>query len=351
MIMAAAHGVASEAVRTQLQSIVICQEFDASERNRRFLKYVVEETLAGRPERIKAYSIATSVFGREASFDPQTDPIIRIEASRLRRSLERYYLTSGRDDPVRIEIPKGSYVPTFRFESTNPPAPALPATEHTSPASLPPGFDIQVDPAPSPRDRVMRRIATGAALLGAVLMAWLGITWFGQYPPFAAKHPATSVVDRGPTIFVAPFDSDGGDRADVTLTRGLTREVIVGLTRFDGLLVYGPETTFLYGTATDENRRIQDLGVEYILAGGVTASEDRLRVAVSLVDAKTGRNLWSDMVDRELAVGGILQAREVIADQVVQALAQPNGILFREETKQIDGTPLQLERQTEIRPR
>ena len=105
---------ASEAVRAQLQCIVRCREFDASERNRRFLQYVVEETLSGRTERIKAYSVATSVFGRDASFDPQTDPIIRIEASRLRRSLERYYLTAGKHDPVRIEIPKGSYVPTFR---------------------------------------------------------------------------------------------------------------------------------------------------------------------------------------------------------------------------------------------
>jgi adenylate cyclase len=341
MIMAAANGIAPEAVRTQLQSIVVCQEFDASERNRRFLKYVVEETLAGRTERIKAYSIATSVFGREASFDPQTDPIIRIEASRLRRSLERYYLTAGRNDPVRIEIPKGSYVPTFRIEATNPPAPVLPITEHTRPTSLPPGCDIPLNPARSARHRVVRRFATVAGLFVAMLLVWPGFAWFGQYPPFSAKHQSASVVGRGPTIFVAPFDSDGGDRADVALTRGFTREVIVGLTRFDGLFVYGPETTFLYGAATDANRQVQDLGVEYILAGGVTASEDRLRVAVSLVDTKTGRNLWSDMVDRELTVGGILQAREVIANEVVQALAQPYGVLFREETKQIDGTPPQ----------
>src|SRR5262249_42785648 len=111
--MSPGNGVASDLVRAQLRRIVGCQEFDASERNRRFLQYVVEETLAGRTERIKAYSIATSVFGRDASFDPQTDPIIRIEASRLRRSLERYYLTAGKDDPIRIEIPKGSYIPTF----------------------------------------------------------------------------------------------------------------------------------------------------------------------------------------------------------------------------------------------
>src|SRR5688572_27942469 len=96
----------------QLQRILDSDDFDASDRNRRFLRYVVEEMLAGRGERIKAYTIATSVFDRDESFDPQSDPIVRIEASRLRRSLDRYYLIAGRADLIRISIPKGSYVPS-----------------------------------------------------------------------------------------------------------------------------------------------------------------------------------------------------------------------------------------------
>ena len=83
-------------------------------RNRAFLRFIVEETLAGRGDRIKAYTIATSVLGRDEAFDPQSDPIVRIEASRLRRSLERYYLIAGQDDPIRIDIPKGGYVPSFQ---------------------------------------------------------------------------------------------------------------------------------------------------------------------------------------------------------------------------------------------
>ncbi|QCO03659.1 hypothetical protein D3867_16610 (plasmid) [Azospirillum argentinense] len=85
--------------------------FDASDRNRRFLRYVVEECLDGRAQQIKAYCIAVSVFNREPSFDPQSDPIVRLEAGRLRRSLEHYYLTAGREDPIRIVVPKGGYAP------------------------------------------------------------------------------------------------------------------------------------------------------------------------------------------------------------------------------------------------
>ncbi len=69
-------GCEPQAIRSELQRILSSPEFDASDRNRRFLEYVVEETLAGRDDRIKAYSIATSVFGRGENFDPQQDAIV-----------------------------------------------------------------------------------------------------------------------------------------------------------------------------------------------------------------------------------------------------------------------------------
>ena len=100
-------------VREALERILASPGFDASARNRRFLEYVVEETLAGRADRLKGLTIAIDVFGRDATFDPQHDPVVRIEAAKLRRRLKRYYLTAGQQDPVRIDVPKGTYVPTF----------------------------------------------------------------------------------------------------------------------------------------------------------------------------------------------------------------------------------------------
>ena len=116
--MAQHHGaeeqaVSADAVRAELGRMLESPHFDASERNRGFLTYVVEEALAGRTDRIKAYTIATEVFGRDPKFDPQLDSIVRIEAGRLRRSLERYYLTDGRTSRLRIDIPRGGYVPVF----------------------------------------------------------------------------------------------------------------------------------------------------------------------------------------------------------------------------------------------
>ena len=96
------------AARAELHRVLGSSHFEASERNRRFLEYVVEETLAGRADRIKAYNIATIVFGRDANFDAQLDPVVRMEARRLRRSLERFYLTEGTSNSVRLAMPEAS---------------------------------------------------------------------------------------------------------------------------------------------------------------------------------------------------------------------------------------------------
>lgn len=109
----AATQLGEDEVRAQLDRIRSSPDFEVPDRARKFLSCIVEEALTGRASRIKAYSIATEVFGRDASFDAQNDPVVRIEASRIRRALERYYLTAGRNDPLGIEMPKGAYVPIF----------------------------------------------------------------------------------------------------------------------------------------------------------------------------------------------------------------------------------------------
>src|ERR671918_20022 len=90
---------------------------------------------AGRADRLKGYSIALAVFDRDDSFDPQTDPVVRLAARRLRRALEHYYLTAGRDDPVRIEIPKGGYAPICERQAA---APAEAATAASAAAGRSP---------------------------------------------------------------------------------------------------------------------------------------------------------------------------------------------------------------------
>lgn len=100
-------------IRAALARIVAHPLFARSIKLQSFLTYVVEETLAGRAGRLKAYNIATVALGRAESFDPSQDPIVRVEASRLRRALSAYYAGDGAHDAVRIMMNTGSYQPVF----------------------------------------------------------------------------------------------------------------------------------------------------------------------------------------------------------------------------------------------
>ncbi|MCC7410132.1 MAG: hypothetical protein IT495_00650 [Gammaproteobacteria bacterium] len=96
-------------IRQQLERVLASSVFAHASRQSRFLRFVVEETLAGRDDRLKGYTIGVEVFDRDAGFDPSTDSIVRVEAGRLRAKLREYYETEGRGDSIRIELPKGGY--------------------------------------------------------------------------------------------------------------------------------------------------------------------------------------------------------------------------------------------------
>ena len=106
-------GSLAPSVRSELQRILASAEFDASERNRRFLEFMVEETLAGRQHRLNPHTIAAEVFHRHGHFDPDDDPIVQLESGRLRRAISGFYQRDPATPPVRITLSKGSYVPAF----------------------------------------------------------------------------------------------------------------------------------------------------------------------------------------------------------------------------------------------
>jgi Tol biopolymer transport system component len=103
----------AERVRAQLERILASAPFADAERARRFLGFVVERALEGRDGEIKEFVIGVEALGRNTSFDPKSDPIVRVEAGRLRERLRSYYEGEGEADSVSISLPKGRYVPVF----------------------------------------------------------------------------------------------------------------------------------------------------------------------------------------------------------------------------------------------
>lgn len=151
------NGVPAAEIRAQLDLILRSRAFIQSHRIRRFLQFVVEESLLGQPHRLKEYLIGLEVFDRREAFDPRVDSIVRVEARRLRYKIEEYYRAEGREDPVRIVLRKGSYVPIFEYRNNGSPASLVPP-RRTMEISLLSLINATGDHGPA-ADEIQRRLA------------------------------------------------------------------------------------------------------------------------------------------------------------------------------------------------
>ena len=234
-----------EAVRTQLERVLSSRAFSSSERLSQFLRFVVEESIRGQADALKEWLLGVRVFGRNESFDPRIDAIVRVEAGRLRTKLARYYETEGCHDPVLIQVLKGSYAPVFQARSA--------LAHRSAPASI-----------------------------------------HGETANPEKNEGLTSIV-------VLPFVNLSADPENEYFSDGLTEEVITGLTRVHGLRVIARSTAFRYkGQAQDIQKIGIELHVSAALEGSVRRIGDRLRITAQLVDTTDCFYLWSQTYEREL---------------------------------------------------
>jgi TolB-like protein len=107
-----------QAIEKQLSRITASDEFRKCPQLMRFLRFAVSEALSGRDGGSKERLIGMEVFGRASDYDAGADPVVRVEARRLRRKLGAYYANGGREDPIEISLPKGGYLPTFEVKAS-----------------------------------------------------------------------------------------------------------------------------------------------------------------------------------------------------------------------------------------
>jgi serine/threonine-protein kinase len=103
-----------ERIVAQLDRLLSSKVFRQADRLKRFLTFTINETIAGRGEQLKEFVIGAEVFDKGSGFDPRSDPIVRVQARRLRAQLARYYREEGQTDEILIELPKGGYTPIFK---------------------------------------------------------------------------------------------------------------------------------------------------------------------------------------------------------------------------------------------
>src|ERR1700685_3255872 len=162
-------GVESEAVfaedvRAQLQRILASSPFLNARRASQFLRFVVDHTLAGE-NGIKEYLLGIEVFERPQDYDPKDDPVVRIEAGRLRKKLAEFYAGPGVNDPILIELPKGGYSPVFRERPAGGELEKVEVEPNPEPEAQP----LTESPAVAPNSKWWRMTAL-VGLAAAILM-------------------------------------------------------------------------------------------------------------------------------------------------------------------------------------
>ena len=319
---------APEEIRKQLERILESCEFLGSQRTRRFLSYVVDEALAGRGDRIKAFSVAIAAFDRDETFNPQTDPIVRIEAGRLRRCLERYYLKEGAAGDVLIAVPKGSYVPDFSwYEGTD---------QHAKPAE---GSAPASTSGPQPESQSsasFSRLSTRTPAIVALMVLAFALGVFGTVvfnETFNRDRQEEGFDQRAtrlspqPTVAVLPFASSRAMPGDAELAIGMTNEVIRGLWQQSGMTVLGPRALRRLGATPDVTTVGHETSANFVLSGDIQHSQGKVQVAAQLSETAGGSVVWAETFDRDFNVGEIFDLQAEISREVVRKVVQPQGAI------------------------
>lgn len=287
----------ADQVRAQLERILGSAGFAASERLRRFLRYVVERSLAGEAGQLKEYVVGREVFDRDEDYDPRLDSIVRVEAGRLRTKIDEYYHGPGRADDVIIRLQRGSYAPVFEGREGQPVA--------DDPAAAP---DI---PSKVPKPARWR---LGVGLLAATLVVAAIVVWRAGIWATAARPSPVA------TVAVLPFESYSTDTADELLAARMTDGVTGELARLGTLGVVSHTSALQYAGARKPLREIaQSLDADFIVEGNLVRAGGDLRVQVRLVDGAKDRKLWVEDFESPSAEIGQLQRR--IASAVAAAAA------------------------------
>jgi tetratricopeptide (TPR) repeat protein len=321
----------ADEVRAALDRIVASEPFRPSAQLQAFLRFVVDSTLKGEAERIRAFTIAVEAFGRDRDFDPQSDPIVRVEAARLRRAIDLYYNGVGAGDPVEIEVPRGGYVPRFRYRGREHAIREQAIREHATrqremrearereTAALP----------PAPRRHV--RHAAAAAWLLLIAAALGGALLLRQpIPQTAALTPAPEPArprSPFPQLLLDPVAPELAAVAPALAT--IRARLADALARFDDVEVMVDPAAAVLPAREPGAPNVYRLAV-----GGERGADGTPNVTLQLTD-QDGAVVWSRGFAARGAQTGAAQDPAAAIDKLVHvaapALAQPYGVIYARE--------------------
>jgi len=264
-----------EALIRQVEKICDSPEFRTKQVLCRFLSYIVSETLAGRGDEIKAFSIGVDVFNRDEDFDPGQDTLVRINAGRLRRMLDLYYSHTGENDHLRIEIPKGGYIPKIISRSVS-------------------------------KEEVEKVSASGRK----------------------------NLMSLEPSIAVLSLKDLIGIPENSFFVRGFSYELLVELSKFEDLQVFNYLTiTDPPEAGAELHTSMMDKGIRFLVAGAVHGDEERVNILINLYDLHEGMQIWSERYSKKILAQSLIEIQESIAQEISGKLGSEYGIILRRLTQ------------------
>jgi TolB-like protein/Tfp pilus assembly protein PilF len=293
-------------VRDHLKDVFASKAFAGSKRAQDFLQLIVEHALAGRLDSLRERMIGAEMFGRSIDYDTANDGVVRVKATEVRRKLAQYYQESTKPPLVRIELPCGSYVPKFHWQSHSEPLP------DPDPGDVPPAagepFAIAARGETFRRRRVVAGLLAGLALLAAI--GYIGFkVWPRESPPEPEHH----------TIAVLPLQNLSGDPRQDYFADSMTDELIADLGQVSASRVLSRTSTMTYkGTTKTLPQIARELGVDTAVEGSVLRQGNQVRITAQLIDARTDHHLWARSYVRDLNDVLTLQGEvaRTIADQI-----------------------------------
>lgn len=264
------------AVNEELAHILASEHFTNAERMRSFLSYIVSETLAGRAERIKSYSIAIEVFHRGVDFDASMDPIVRTTANRLRSALERYNQNSNSQSGIRISLPRGRYVPVF-------------TTAEVPPADKPVAYPAEIIMA-APETRKRARLHwrnRGYLAISALLFAGLLVVLAMR---ISENRPMIKQQGQ-PVLIVNAVEASPNSDAAKQIAEGITQLLV------SHLAAYG-NARIIDNRKGDANSAVSDPVKNsdvYNLKAHIRQNETTLSVVWQLDDIRSKEVAWASI--------------------------------------------------------
>ncbi|MND51198.1 hypothetical protein D3C80_421820 [compost metagenome] len=272
-------------VRTQLDRILRSSAFSGSDKLRKFLSYVVIETIEGRGERIKSYSIAIEVFHRRTDFDPSQDGIVRTTANRLRSALDKYYRLEGIDDSVVISLPIGRYVPSIVEKPVH-----LETTETGNEVS----FDAS-ETAVSVAD--VNAISNRSVVLHRKIGLWIAAVCLLTVIITIAGTQLADQRDQTrwlpPILMIQASTALSDDEPSKLFARSLPVRLSGALSHYD---INSTTRTLNSDKAQTDAFKFPPYQSVYIITSEVAADKFGLVIYWQLVDARTGAVLWSSQI-------------------------------------------------------